>query len=146
MRFATLLTCVVLAACGSSTDVGTQTPTVTGSWSGVIANPAGGSGLTLAMNLSQTGSTITGAGTANQPNDPPPGIYTVTGTVTGTAVEMTFNIQPQQYNGQTVDANEPPARFSGTLTATTMTGLANKAASLDGGSGITNAALTLTKK
>lgn len=122
----------------------TVTPTVTGSWTGVLVLPSGDP-LKVAMTLTQTGSTITGSGTADS-NSPPVSIYNVTGTVTGTAVAMTFNILPQQYNGQTVDANEPPATFSGTLTATTMTGLVNKAASPGANNAIVNTTLTLTKK
>ena len=92
------------------------------------------------MNLTQNGTGVTGSGTAADPADPPPGIFTVNGSVNGSNITLTIQIQPQQYNGQTIDVGKLPIQFSGTLAATSMTG------TLSGGGLTGSLAVTFNKQ
>ena len=119
------------------------TLSATGKWSATLVGSftPGGSGV-MVMTLSQAGSTVSGTGTFTDPADPPPGIFTATGSVTGTNVSLTIQFQPQQYMGKLVDANKPPLAFAGTLTATSMNG------NLSGGgtTGLSNVATNFVKQ
>ena len=104
----------------------TASALATGTWSATVPGldtPTGTA--VISMNLTQNGTAVSGSGTITDPADPPPGIFTVNGSVNGSNITLTIQIQPQQYNGQTIDANTPAAQFSGTLTATSMTGTLN---------------------
>ena len=126
MRPCIALLSLAIIACADATGTsGTpgSTPTADGTWKATI-NPGGGSG-DMVFTLTQSGATITGNGTFTDPNDPPPAIFTVTGTINGTIVGLTLQVQPQQYMGQTIDQNKAAMQFTGTLTATTLNGMLN---------------------
>jgi len=76
----------------------------------------------MTLQLWQSGDTVTGTGAINDLTDPPVANVTVTGTVDGSNVQLTIQVQPQQYLGNTIDADTPPASFSGTLTGTAIHG------------------------
>ena len=71
-----------LAACGSSTQP-TPFPTVQGHWEGAITSPADGVG-TIAVDLSQSGSVVTGSVLLSQP-----GLPDARGTFNGTLESAT---------------------------------------------------------
>jgi hypothetical protein len=111
-----------VAAC-SKDSTGPSTLDVTGNWT---ATPTGdftpGGSATINLALSQSGSTVTGTGTISDPTSPPPGNFTVTGTVTGANVALTIQVQPQVYQNATIDVDVPAAPFNGILTSSTMNG------------------------
>jgi len=123
MRRALIAGLLAIAACsGDGTSPGT-TLTADGKWSATIvtASTPGGSG-TMVLTLTQSGTTVSGSGTFTDPTDPPPAVLAVTGSISGTTVTLTLQVQPQQFNGQTIDQNKAPSQFTGTLTASTMNG------------------------
>ena len=71
-----------LAGCGSSTQP-TSLPTVQGHWEGTITSPADGVG-TIAVDLSQSGSVVTGSVLLSQP-----GLPDELGTLNGTLESAT---------------------------------------------------------
>lgn len=117
---------IVVAGCPGETPTSPTRFTVDGRWNAAVVGSftPGGSGV-MSLTLSQNGTTVTGNGTFTDSADPPTAIMTVTGSVNGSSVALTLQVQPQQYMGRTVDANQAPMQFSGTLTATTMKGALN---------------------
>ena len=126
MRFAILVCLLASASCAGDLTGSATTLTGDGKWNATLVTSAtkAGSGV-MALTLSQNGTTVAGIGTFTDPTDPPAGIFTVSGSVNGSSVALTLLQQPQQYMGKTIDANQAPVQFAGTLTATTMDGTLN---------------------
>jgi hypothetical protein len=111
-----------LVAC-SSGDNATPTPTITtaGSWTGTT------SGATFNLVLTQTNGSVTGSGALLSPAAATIPL-SVTGAYAAPTASLTF-----------ASPGFNPINFTGTVVATTMTGILN-------GSGFTNAAITFTKQ
>ena len=125
MRLVAIVALIAVAACGNNSTTPTAALTAAGKWTATLVGTftPGGSGV-MALSLTQAGATVSGNGTFTDPTDPPPGIMSVTGTVSGSNVALTIQVLPQ---GST-DQNKPPMQFTGKLdSATTMSGV------LDGG-------------
>lgn len=123
MRPFVLVVLVAIAACGSDSTTPTAALTVDGKWTATLVGTftPGGSGV-MALTLTQTGATVSGSGTFTDPADPPPGIMSVTGTVSGSSIALTIQVLPQG----TMDRNKAPMQFAGKLdNATTMSGALN---------------------
>jgi hypothetical protein len=120
--FACLLA-VSVAGCAKDSTGPNTALTVTGTWNATaVGSFTPGGSAVISLTLTQTGSTVTGTGTISDATDPPAGILSVTGNVTGTDVSLTLQVEPQQYLGVTIDDNVSAAPFAGTLTASTLNG------------------------
>ncbi|HMI56672.1 MAG TPA: hypothetical protein VK511_01360 [Gemmatimonadaceae bacterium] len=87
-KFAMLVLCAVLTACGSDSSDNGPSTTFTGTWTGYALENMGEDTLYLSLTSSQTGSALSGTGTGTESGSSAP--LTFTGTSTPPTLNLTI--------------------------------------------------------
>jgi hypothetical protein len=114
-----------IAACSGSSASPAPTPSVTGTWSGILGQPMSGSALRLTWQATQTGANVTGPATLLKPATNVPAVGIMEGTLAGNELSLRYTAQGGTVTGfptcvisGTGSATLSQSTLTGTLTAT----------------------------
>lgn len=87
-----LLIAITAMGCGSSGSSPTPALNLTGTWSGRVGQPMSGSALQVTWTATQNGTIATGQATVVKPAANVPATGTMTGTLSGNLLTLTYNV------------------------------------------------------
>lgn len=128
-----VLACVLMfagmmTACGGSASTPSAPLNLTGSWSGMVGQSQSGSALRLTWVATQTNTTVSGPATLVKPSANVPATGTMTGTLTGSQLTLTYQVPAGSvpvYLSCTVSGSGTAAATAQSIAGTLQLGFTN---------------------